>query len=118
MNATCIGFLHKNLFSCKIGNNYITNNIQHKYELFFNFRKYIKTYDPFEQSKQNAFTNSLTSIEILCSYVIDVIHNKKKLSIMETKEEFMKFIKFDLWGNQYVLFSLYFLIFIFYMILT
>ncbi|XP_006619922.1 damage-control phosphatase ARMT1-like [Apis dorsata] len=62
--------------------------------------KYIKTYDPFEQSKQNAFTNSLTSIEILCSYVIDVIHNKKKLSIMETKEEFMKFIKFDLWGNQ------------------
>lgn len=24
---------------------------------------------------------------------------------METKEEFMKFIKFNLWGNQYVSFS-------------
>lgn len=36
---------------------------------------------------------------------------------METKEEFMKFIKFDLWGNQYVLFLLYFLIFVFYMTL-
>ncbi|XP_012344707.1 damage-control phosphatase ARMT1 isoform X2 [Apis florea] len=62
--------------------------------------KYIKTYDPFTKSKQNAFTNSLISIEILCSYVIDVISNKKNLSIMETKEEFMKFIKFNLWGNQ------------------
>ncbi|KOC60655.1 UPF0364 protein C6orf211 like protein [Habropoda laboriosa] len=62
--------------------------------------KHMKNYDPFEQQKQSAFTNSLTSIEALCNYTMNLIHRAENLSIVETKEELLKFFKINLWGNK------------------
>ena len=71
----------------------------------------MKNYDPFEQQKQSAFINSLSSIEVLSAYTMNIIHKVENLSMVETKEELFKFLKSNLWGNKYVLFfSLYYLI--------
>lgn len=62
-------------------------------------------YDPFEQQKQSAFTNSLLSIEALAAYTVNLVHRAEDLSLIETKEELFKFLKSNLWGNKYVHFS-------------
>lgn len=70
----------------------------------------MKNYDPFEQQKQTAFTNSLASIEALSTYTVNLIHKVGNLSIVETKDELFKLLKANLWGNKYALFpSLHFL---------
>ena len=40
----------------------------------FALLKSMKNYDPFEQQKQSAFTNSLASIEALSTYTVNLIH--------------------------------------------
>lgn len=62
--------------------------------------KFMKNYDPFEQQKQSAFINSLSSIEVLSAYTMNLIHKVENLSIVETKEELFKFLKSNLWGNK------------------
>ncbi|CAK9818765.1 Damage-control phosphatase ARMT1 [Anthophora plagiata] len=66
----------------------------------FALLKHMKNYDPFEQQKQSAFTNSLTSIEALCTYTMNLVHREEDLSIVETKEELSKLLKTNLWGNK------------------
>ncbi|CAK9826417.1 Damage-control phosphatase ARMT1 [Anthophora retusa] len=66
----------------------------------FALLKHMKNYDPFEQQKQSAFTNSLTSIEALCTYTMNLVHRGEDLSIVETKEELLKLLKTNLWGNK------------------
>ncbi|XP_068970728.1 damage-control phosphatase ARMT1-like isoform X2 [Bombus flavifrons] len=66
----------------------------------FALLKSMKNYDPFEQQKQNAFTNSLASIEALSTYTVNLIHKIGNLSIVETKDELFKLLKSNLWGNK------------------
>ncbi|CAK9803850.1 Damage-control phosphatase ARMT1 [Anthophora quadrimaculata] len=66
----------------------------------FALLEHMKNYDPFEQQKQSAFTNSLTSIEALCTYTMNLVHREEDLSIIETKEELLKLLKTNLWGNK------------------
>lgn len=62
--------------------------------------KYLRNYDPFEQQKQSAFINSMYSIKILSTYIVDLVHRADSLSIVETKEEVFKLIRLNLWGNK------------------
>ncbi|XP_043593471.1 damage-control phosphatase ARMT1-like [Bombus pyrosoma] len=66
----------------------------------FALLKSMKSYDPFEQQKQSAFTNSLASIEALSTYTVNLIHKIGNLSIVETKDELFKLLKSNLWGNK------------------
>ncbi|XP_076749989.1 damage-control phosphatase ARMT1 isoform X2 [Xylocopa sonorina] len=66
----------------------------------FALMKYMKNYDPFEEQKQTAFTNSLTSIQALSTYTMNLIQRVENLSIVETKEELFKLFKTNLWGNK------------------
>ncbi|XP_071862905.1 damage-control phosphatase ARMT1 [Bombus fervidus] len=66
----------------------------------FALLKSMKNYDPFEQQKQSAFTNSLASIEALSTYTVNLIHKVENLSIVETKDELFKLLKSNLWGNK------------------
>lgn len=62
--------------------------------------KYLHNYDPFEQQKQNALINSLNSIDFLSTYIVNLAQKADSLSIVETKEEFFKLLKLNLWGNK------------------
>ncbi|CAL7948318.1 unnamed protein product [Xylocopa violacea] len=66
----------------------------------FALMKYIKNYDPFEEQKQTAFTNSLISIQALSTYTMNLVQRVENLSIVETKEELFKLFKTNLWGNK------------------
>ncbi|OAD53528.1 Venom protein 2 [Eufriesea mexicana] len=66
----------------------------------FALMEYITNYDPFELQKQNAFTNSMTSVKAMSTYTINLVHKVENLSIVETKEELFKFFKSNLWGNK------------------
>ncbi|XP_031832273.1 damage-control phosphatase ARMT1 isoform X2 [Nomia melanderi] len=62
--------------------------------------KYLHNYDAFEQQKQNAFINSLISIEALCAYTMQFKKRTESLSVDESKQEFSKFLQLNLWGNK------------------
>lgn len=66
----------------------------------FALTNHLKNYDPFEEQKQAAFTDSLNSIESLAAYTMDLVQRAENLSIHETKEELFKFFKVNLWGNK------------------
>ncbi|XP_043261889.1 damage-control phosphatase ARMT1-like [Colletes gigas] len=63
-------------------------------------KKYLRDYDPFRQQKQSAFTNSLSSINALCTYTMKHVQRAESLSEVETKEELLKFLQLNLWGNK------------------
>lgn len=65
------------------------------------FRKLLKTYDPFEKQKCDAFRNSIGSINSLSEFVMNVIGERSKnLSVDEMKNEFINLVKLNLWGNK------------------
>ncbi|XP_029055045.2 damage-control phosphatase ARMT1-like [Osmia bicornis bicornis] len=66
----------------------------------FLLMKYLHNYDPFEQQKQSAFVDSLTSIEFLSTYIMNLTLRAESLSVVETKEEFFRLLKLNLWGNK------------------
>lgn len=61
---------------------------------------YLHSYDPFEQQKQSAFTNSLVSIQALCTHTMNLVRKAESLSVSQTKEELIKLLKLNLWGNK------------------
>ncbi|XP_015431850.1 PREDICTED: protein-glutamate O-methyltransferase-like [Dufourea novaeangliae] len=62
--------------------------------------RYLCNYDPFEQQKESAFTNSLISIIALCTYTMKFTERIEPLSIVEMREELFKFLQLNLWGNK------------------
>ncbi|KAL2731288.1 damage-control phosphatase ARMT1-like isoform X2 [Vespula squamosa] len=65
----------------------------------FLLMKALHTYDPFLQQKRDSFTHSLNTIKILNNYLLDVI-DKGTLTELEKKQELLKFIQLNLWGNK------------------
>ena len=66
----------------------------------FVLTKCLHDYDPFEEQKQSALTNSQISIKALCTYTMNLAQRTEALSVVETKEELFKFLKLTLWGNK------------------
>ncbi|XP_024876138.1 protein-glutamate O-methyltransferase-like [Temnothorax curvispinosus] len=60
----------------------------------------IHGYDPFECHKQNDFINSLDSIDLIITYVKDIICNKE-YNMENSKNDFLKFLELSLWGNRH-----------------
>ncbi|XP_072749909.1 damage-control phosphatase ARMT1 isoform X2 [Anoplolepis gracilipes] len=60
----------------------------------------MQNYDPFEYIKQAAFINSIDSMNILASYVNDIVCNKG-YNEKSSKNDFLKLLKLSLWGNRY-----------------
>ncbi|XP_029675820.1 protein-glutamate O-methyltransferase-like isoform X1 [Formica exsecta] len=60
----------------------------------------MQSYDPFEYIKQAAFINSIDSMNILASYVSDIVCNKE-YNEESSKNDFSKLLKLSLWGNRY-----------------
>ncbi|XP_011870438.1 PREDICTED: UPF0364 protein C6orf211 homolog [Vollenhovia emeryi] len=60
----------------------------------------LHSYDPFECYKQDDFINSLDSIELIASYVKDIICNKE-YNVENSKKDFLKFLQLSLWGNRH-----------------
>lgn len=59
----------------------------------------MQSYDPFEYIKQAAFINSIDSMNILASYVSDIVCNKE-YNEESSKNDFSKLLKLSLWGNR------------------
>lgn len=59
----------------------------------------MQSYDPFEHIKQAAFINSIDSMDILASYVNDMVCNKG-YNEESSKNDFSKLVKLSLWGNR------------------
>lgn len=59
----------------------------------------MQSYDPFEYIKQAAFINSIDSMNILASYVSDIICNKE-YNEESSKNDFPKLLKLSLWSNR------------------
>ncbi|XP_043482522.1 damage-control phosphatase ARMT1-like [Leptopilina heterotoma] len=62
--------------------------------------KHLKTYDPFEKQKVTAFNNSLSSINIVSEFVMDLINKGNKLTPAERENGFIQLLKINLWGNK------------------
>ncbi|KAG7206725.1 hypothetical protein KM043_000650 [Ampulex compressa] len=62
--------------------------------------KYINTYDPFQEQKEEGFINSMNSIQILCAYVMNIMRAADGLSQTKVKKELVTFLKLSLWGNR------------------
>ncbi|EFN74727.1 UPF0364 protein C6orf211-like protein [Camponotus floridanus] len=60
----------------------------------------IQSYDPFEYIKQAAFVNCIDSMNILASYVNDIVCNKE-YNKENSKNDFSRLLKLSLWGNRY-----------------
>lgn len=67
---------------------------------YFSGHIYTAMIDPFEQQKQSAFTNSLVSIQALCTHTMNLVRKAESLSVSQTKEELIKLLKLNLWGNK------------------
>lgn len=59
----------------------------------------IQSYDPFEHIKQAVFINFIESMDILASYVNDIVNNKG-YSEESSKNDFSKLLKLSLWSNR------------------
>ncbi|XP_033337282.1 damage-control phosphatase ARMT1 isoform X2 [Megalopta genalis] len=66
----------------------------------FALKKYLHTYDVFQQQKQSAFTGSLVSIEALGVYTVNYTKTANLLSLDDTIHELFKFLHLNLWGNK------------------
>ncbi|KAL6434823.1 hypothetical protein ACFW04_005185 [Cataglyphis niger] len=60
----------------------------------------MQSYDPFEYVKQASFINSIDSMNILASYVSDIVCNKE-YNKENSKNDFSKLLKLSLWSNRY-----------------
>ncbi|XP_043278823.1 damage-control phosphatase ARMT1-like [Venturia canescens] len=60
----------------------------------------LKTYDPFEDQKQNAFVKSLNSVKLLARHTMDLLRRTDNVSTAERKHELIKLLKLNLWGNR------------------
>jgi len=59
----------------------------------------MQSYDPFEYIKQAAFVNSIDSMNILASYVNDIVCDKE-YNKESSKKDFSRLLKLSLWGNR------------------
>ncbi|KAF2900418.1 hypothetical protein ILUMI_05766 [Ignelater luminosus] len=64
----------------------------------FELTTHLKTYDPFRVQKQESFANSSEPMAQLGAYVLKLLNNASETK--NTKEEFIKLLKLNLWGNK------------------
>lgn len=60
----------------------------------------LRTYDPFENQKKDALTNSIDSMKLVSKHLVDIIDKKQSISGSERKLNFFKLLKLNLWGNR------------------
>lgn len=64
----------------------------------FELTEHLKSYDPFRIQKQESFTASLEPMTQLSSYLLSTMNSDNETK--NTKEEFIKLLKLNLWGNK------------------
>lgn len=72
------------------------------FQFFFSnsYRKTLRSYDPFEKQKIEAYENSLISATAVAAYTLDQVKKADELSSSDKKIELSKFLRLGLWGNR------------------
>ncbi|GLH05280.1 Putative protein-glutamate O-methyltransferase [Gryllus bimaculatus] len=60
----------------------------------------LTSFDPFRSKKQAALLDSLGTINVLCTYVKRLVEQQNCHCSTDIKNEFMKLLYVDLWGNR------------------